>query len=176
MHLFDSDLYRAVVAFAAGTDWLHLPAEVFTDYGFGLFVVLWGLAFRKADRTALFWAPFAVGFAYLVSRGVKLLVAEVRPCRTLAPVTTVLPCDLPTDYSFPSNHATIAGAAATALLIIDRRLGIVASVIALLIGFSRVYLGAHYPHDVLAGFGVGAVVALVGYLVISRWVAARPEP
>jgi undecaprenyl-diphosphatase len=73
-----------------------------------------------------------------------------------------------TDPSFPSDHATMAGAVAAGLLLVDRRLGAVAAAAAVLMGFARVYIAAHYPQDVLAGFAVGALVTLIGYVLVRR--------
>jgi len=63
----------------------------------------------------------------------------------------------------------MAGAAAAGLLLYSQRLGIVAGAAALLLAFSRVYIAAHYPHDVLAGIAVGAAVTVIGW-----WLLARP--
>lgn len=62
------------------------------------------------------------------------------------------------DASFPSDHATMAGATAAGLLLLDRRLGVTAAVDAALMAFARVYVGAHFPVDVVAGLAVGLVV------------------
>jgi membrane-associated phospholipid phosphatase len=65
------------------------------------------------------------------------------------------------DASFPSDHATMAGATAAGLLLVSRRLGAAAVVAALVMAFTRVYVGAHFPVDVVAGLVVGAVVAVL---------------
>lgn len=70
------------------------------------------------------------------------------------------------DFSFPSDHATVAGAVAAGLLMTNRRWGTVAAVAAGTMAFTRVYVGAHYPADVLAGLTLGAVVAVAGGLFI----------
>ena len=62
----------------------------------------------------------------------------------------------------------MAAAVAAGLLLVDRRLGAVAAVAALLMGFARVYIAAHYPQDVLAGFDVGALVTLIVYVLVRR--------
>jgi membrane-associated phospholipid phosphatase len=72
------------------------------------------------------------------------------------------------DFSFPSDHAVMAGAVASGLLLVSRRLGLVAVAAAVLMAFSRVYIAAHYPWDVLAGLALGAAVALLGWLVLRR--------
>jgi undecaprenyl-diphosphatase len=72
------------------------------------------------------------------------------------------------NWSFPSNHAAIAAAAAMALLFVSRRLAVVAIVAAPAMGASRVWVGAHYPHDVLAGLAAGALVAAAVMLAARR--------
>jgi membrane-associated phospholipid phosphatase len=62
----------------------------------------------------------------------------------------------------------MAGAVAMGLVFVDKRLGIIAWIAAALLAFSRVYVGAHYPHDVVVGLALGAAVVLVGR------VAAQP--
>jgi undecaprenyl-diphosphatase len=69
---------------------------------------------------------------------------------------------LPVTDSFPSGHATVSFACATTLALAVPRLRIPLYVLAALIAFSRVYVGVHYPFDVLAGalLGVGLAIAL----------------
>ena len=65
------------------------------------------------------------------------------------------------DYSFPSDHAVMAGAVTAGILLAHRTLGLVSAALALLMAATRVYVGAHFPLDVVAGLAVGAAVALV---------------
>jgi undecaprenyl-diphosphatase len=55
-----------------------------------------------------------------------------------------------------------------ALVFVSRRLGAVAAVAALAMAVSRVWVGAHYPHDVLAGLVVGALVAGAAMVAVRR--------
>ncbi|WP_405408383.1 phosphatase PAP2 family protein [Streptomyces decoyicus] len=135
-----------------------------TDYGLALFAVLmlvgWWRA-RTRDSGAMaaaLAAPVVVVTAFLVNDLVKTFVDEPRPCRTLHAVTIEV-CPAPGDWSFPSNHSALVAAAAVALLLCDRRLGRITVPAALLMAASRVWVGAHYPHDVAAGLVVGALVA-----------------
>ena len=71
------------------------------------------------------------------------------------------------DASFPSDHSIVAGSATAGLWIVahygvqaNRAVPIVATALALVVAFSRVYVGAHYPGDVVAGLGVGATITL----------------
>lgn len=77
----------------------------------------------------------------------------------------------PTDYSFPSGH-TAASFAVGVLLFrkLPKRYGIPALVLAALIGFSRLYLGVHYPSDVLAGALLGTGIS---YAAEVFWLAAE---
>ncbi|GAC1328198.1 MAG: hypothetical protein NVSMB13_15160 [Mycobacteriales bacterium] len=75
------------------------------------------------------------------------------------------------DPGFPSDHAVMAGAVAAALFFVSRRLAWVGVVLALVMAFARVYVGVHYPSDVLAGLAVGAVVAVLVELLLGRPVA-----
>ena len=65
------------------------------------------------------------------------------------------------DWSLPSNHSAIAAAFAVALAAQWRKITSLVVLLALLEGFSRVFIGVHYPHDVLLGFFVGGMVAAV---------------
>jgi undecaprenyl-diphosphatase len=82
------------------------------------------------------------------------------------------------DPSFPSDHATGAFALAFGVWLYDRTLGGVLLVLAALLSFARVYVGTHYPGDVIAGAVLGAGVAGALYLLpptraLVETVAAR---
>lgn len=78
-------------------------------------------------------------------------------------------CPAPSDYAFPSGHSTVAAASVAALFLLDRRLSAIAAVFAVVEGFSRVYVGAHYPHDVLGSAVLALPVALLVSLAARRW-------
>lgn len=105
--------------------------------------------------------------AYATSEAVKLLVTEERPCRVVD-VDTVLACPAPGDWSWPSNHSTIAGALAVACLLVMPRLWLVVVPVALAVAGARVAAGVHYVHDVASGLALGVVVTcLVGLAVYA---------
>jgi undecaprenyl-diphosphatase len=76
-----------------------------------------------------------------------------------------------TDASFPSDHTSLSFAIAFAVLAFDTVAGVVFLFVAALIGIGRLFIGAHYPGDVLAGVGVGVVAALVVVRILPRFVA-----
>jgi undecaprenyl-diphosphatase len=85
----------------------------------------------------------------------------VRPCYSLPHDYFVDACPVRGDYAFPSGHSTTAFASVAALWLLDRRLSAIAAVFALFEGFTRVYLGDHYPHDVV---GAALLALPVAYL------------
>ncbi|WP_369250194.1 phosphatase PAP2 family protein [Streptomyces sp. R41] len=163
----DGSAYTYVVDLAQDSpSWLDSLVSAWSTYGLGLFAVLmllgWWQARRVSARAALIAlaVPLIVVVAYAVNSVFKTLVREDRPCQSLQ-VRTLEACPAPGDWSFPSNHAVIAAAAAVALLHVSRRLGTVAVVAACALAASRVWVGVHYPHDVMAGVLVGTLIAML---------------
>jgi undecaprenyl-diphosphatase len=118
-------------------------------------------------------SPLIVIVAYVVNSAFKSVVQEVRPCAQLAGSVTLEACPGTGDWSFPSNHSVIAFAAAAALWFAFRALGLRALawagwVAAALMAFSRVWVGVHYPHDVLVGSLVGVLVGVPLALAAGR--------
>ncbi|WP_327318882.1 phosphatase PAP2 family protein [Streptomyces sp. NBC_01235] len=170
----DGSAYTDVVNLAwHAPAWLDNTVSAWSTYGLALFAALMAVGWwraRHVDAAAAVTAlavPFVVVAAYGVDAVLKLLVREDRPCQSLR-VTTLEACPAPGDWSFPSNHAAIAAAAAVALLFVSRRLGAVAAAAALAMAAARVWVGAHYPHDVLAGVVVGALAALLAMSALRR--------
>lgn len=97
----------------------------------------------------------------------KNIVARPRPYTVLEGLKILI--DAPSDYSFPSGHTCSSFGAALAMLSLsDRRLGIAACVLAVLIAFSRLYIGVHYPTDVLAGLLIGAFSAWMSVKIVMN--------
>lgn len=121
-------------------------------------------------------AGFSMGGALLMGLIVcnlvlKPLVARIRPYDYQLEhfdVTIQLLIAAPHDFSFPSGHTIASFEAATALLIHDRKLGIPAMILAVLIAFSRLYLYVHYPTDVIASVFLG-----IGLAFLSSWLVKK---
>ncbi|WP_410537285.1 phosphatase PAP2 family protein [Streptomyces sp. KL2] len=164
-----SELYRGVTDFARDTPgWAHSLAEYGTEGGLLVLLALLAAAcwrVRRAEPGVLARALLggaAVAVAYGASEAVKLTVREERPCRAVAGAPApIAPCPEPGDWSFPSNHATIAAAAAVAVVLAWRATAWLVLPLAALTAFSRVFIGVHYPHDVAAGALLGAAAVLL---------------
>ncbi|MFI6686071.1 phosphatase PAP2 family protein [Streptomyces sp. NPDC050485] len=179
----DSELYRNITDFAHDMpSWVQHIVEAWTQFGLLLFGVLFVFAWwraRRRDTASLalaVLAPLATAVAYLCSEVIKSLIDEERPCRAVAgAATSLIACPVNGDWSFPSNHATIAGAAALALALAWSRIWLLTVPMALAMAFSRVFVGVHYPHDVAVGLALGVVVALLVVKAGTRPVRALAE-
>lgn len=175
-------IFSAINDFASETPWLHGLARVYAEDGVVLFgallLVAWWVS-RSHGRdsvTAALWAPLGTLLAVGLNQPIVHAVSEPRPYTVLPHALTLV--SRSTDPSFPSDHATMAGAVAVGVWLANRRLGIVATALALLMALTRVYVGAHWPLDVVAGLVVGAAVCLVGYAAVRRliaWIVLRLE-
>jgi undecaprenyl-diphosphatase len=102
---------------------------------------------------------------------VKLLAVRARPCQVLTGVHQLTACGA--TYGFPSNHALNTAAAAAFTQVLYPRTGWVTWPLVAAIGFSRVYVGAHYVSDVAGGWAIGAAVGAGAALLFRRWVSRR---
>ena len=118
-------------------------------------LALWLWKGRKHALKVLVVAALAMGAGDLLAhRVIKPWVARPRPERAGEPVIMRAPAN--GAYSFPSNHAVNMGAAAAALSVAYPGGAFAFAGAAALVAYSRVYVGAHYPGDVLAGLLLGA--------------------
>ncbi|MFC7841154.1 phosphatase PAP2 family protein [Streptomyces sp. NPDC001046] len=167
----DVDLLYDINGLAkAAPPWFDRVMEYVGEYGLLLAIVLlvlgcwWSVRRRGGEDAAstvaaLVWAPLAAGVAVLVNVPIRGFVERPRPFLDHQGLDVLVQGK--TDYSFVSDHATIVMALAVALFVADRRFGLVGLVLALFGGFIRVYMGVHYPTDVVGGFALGTAVALL---------------
>jgi membrane-associated phospholipid phosphatase len=148
----DTNLFLEVNQFVQRTDWLHGPLTMYAEYGIllfaGLLVIGWFVARRRgiARMVALVWAGLGTVVAVAVNQPLVQLFHAARPYTNLHQILVLATPS--TDFSFPSDHSTMAGA--------------------LTAGLFLVYIAAHYPYDVLAGLTLGAAVVLLGYPLVRR--------
>ncbi len=110
----------------------------------------------------------------LVAQGIKLTVGRPRPFQTRPAADPLIGATVGT--SFPSGHGVTAAAGAVLLAaLLPRRAWPWLAVLAAAIAFSRIYVGVHYPSDVVAGVLLGAVGALAAITLLRRTSEAPPR-
>ncbi|MEE1755545.1 phosphatase PAP2 family protein [Streptomyces sp. SP18CS02] len=151
--------------------WFDRVMEFVGEYGIMLALVLvvlwcwWSVRRRGtfedsvAAVTGLIWAPLAAGIALLVNVPIRGFVERPRPFYDHQGLEVLVAGK--TDYSFVSDHATMAMAIGAGVFVAHRKFGFAAIGLALVEGFCRVYMGVHYPTDVVGGFALGTAVALL---------------
>lgn len=145
-------VFDGINQLARHTPWAHGAVLAYASFGVVLFAALLALALNQ---------PLVATFH------------EPRPYTGRTDILVL--AQRSADLSFPSDHAVMAGAVAAGMWLVSQRLGAVASTAALLMAFARVYIGAHYPRDVLAGLLVGALVTVVGWPLLHRPLLAAVE-
>lgn len=127
--------------------------------------VCYFLFFRKSIKKFLVLI-FMVSIPIGVTQFLKWVIFKhPRPFIGLTDVVKLI--DITSFDSFPSGHATVFSAITTAVFIYNKRLGVIFMVLTLFIGMARVAAGVHYPLDILTGFVIGAVVAILSYRLLK---------
>ena len=174
---FQNFLYTCAISFDLPIlDWIQANLQsdfmdkfmpfitVFGDAGiFWMVISALFVVFPKTRKTGLGMA-FAMIIGLVVCNiTLKPLVGRIRPYDLQAElgITIQLLGERMHDFSFPSGH-TIASFEAAVVMLKNRKLGIPAMILAVLISFSRLYLYVHYPTDVIASIILGTIFALIG--------------
>ena len=120
---------------------------------------------RKLNQTAVIVAAISLGISQAIVDILNIFFFRPRPF-------TLLPTHLlfyaPTDSSFPSNAATITFAIAFGVFFVNRKMGGILLGLAGLLALARVYVGVHYPSDVLGGAAIACLTAWVISAVVKN--------
>jgi undecaprenyl-diphosphatase len=117
----------------------------------------------------------AVGLSDFFGGQLKWVFERVRPCRAVSDAVKIEPSGCGGLFSFPSNHAANTAAIAAFLHVLYPKSGWVTWPIVALIGFARVYVGAHYVTDVLGGWVLGGLVGGGLAFALLQWPRFRKK-
>ncbi len=178
LHELDVTLFRLI-----NGRWTCRPGDwlaVALDKPWWLWLPLGALALYlliKGDRRArLFVATALLAVAatdIFCAQALKPWIARIRPCVALEGVRALV--GVKRSWSMPSNHAANMAAFAFVVGMYYRKWLAPAAAIAVVVAWSRVYVGVHYPLDVLVGAAVGCGVALPAWLVTQQAVGLWTE-
>ncbi len=149
-------------------DWFFPLVTKLGDHGlFWILIAVLLLCFKKTRATGCMMGVALLCGLVVGNMTMKPLFARIRPYEANVTGEVDLLVERLADYSFPSGHTLASVEGAVVLMIRDRRLGIPALVIAVLVALSRLYLYVHYPTDVLAGAVLGTLFAFFGVWVVK---------
>ncbi|MDE7233307.1 MAG: phosphatase PAP2 family protein [Lachnospiraceae bacterium] len=145
--------------------------KVITTLGNGgaiwILLTLLILMLPKTRKVGCMMAAALLGTLLINNILLKNLVARIRPYEVIEGLTYIV--RRPKEFSFPSGHAGSSFAAACIMLRrLPKRYGIPAFVLAVLISLSRLYVGVHYPSDVLFGVISGILISYVAEVIVER--------
>ena len=174
---FDSAIFRfdsAILLWIQDnlrTDFLTPVIKVITHLGdkgiFWILVTLALLAFRKTRRLGVFCGVSMLIGLIVTNVILKNWVARIRPYELIQGLECIV--GKAKDFSFPSGHATNSLACSWVLFRkAPRKWGVPALVLAILISLSRLYVGIHYPTDVLGGAVIGLGSAALSLRLVPK--------
>jgi undecaprenyl-diphosphatase len=116
---------------------------------------------REKNQRIVLLAMVTIGIASALMALSNHFYFRTRPFNSLPPGSVNLLFYRPTDSSFPSNYAAVLFALAIAVFVKNRKYGAWLLVLAVISGFGRIYIGIHYPLDILGGAAVGLVATFI---------------
>lgn len=141
-----------------------LGGAIFTTLFSSSLVILGDNKMRMIGLEAL----AVLALSQIVVHSLKVLLGRERPYKMIQQLHT-FGIDLK-DYSFPSGHTTASFSIATVLALNFPNVWLLTYLYAITIGISRIYLGVHYPSDVLAGITLGVGSSILVHLYLLRYI------
>lgn len=124
------------------------------------------LFYPKTRKVGMMSAVALLGSLLINNYLIKNLVQRPRPFVTFTDLQIIIPT--PSEFSFPSGHTSSSFAAAAVFYRhLPKKLGLPSVILAGLIGFSRLYVGVHYPTDVIAGALMGILLSYMAEFLVN---------
>jgi len=135
-----------------------------------VYIIFWSLMFfkggKKSKLTAVMLILLILASDQISSHLLKNLISRVRPCHVHQELNLLTGCL--NSFSFPSSHALNNFAAATFLSLFFNKYKYIFVSAAVLISISRVYLGLHYPSDIIGGAALGFLLGYLFYILTVK--------
>lgn len=158
------------------TPFFDVLFKIVTHFGDAMVFIIGALilvCFKKTRKAGMMFSVALVLGLLVCNCGLKPLVARIRPYEFVGKVPGVdidiLISKIPSDFSFPSGHTIAWFEAATVAMLIDKKWGIPAVIMALTVSFSRLYIFVHYPTDVFCSVVLGIGFGILGYFIVKKY-------
>ena len=173
------DVVNGLAGRSAALDHIGIFVSEQGIFVLGFLLAAFGLAQLRKEPHQTVAVAVAAGLALLIALAIVFacgfVISEARPFAHDS--DTVLLVKHAKDNSFPSDHTTVAAAAAMVGALAWPKRGWAFLALAAAIGVARVFVGVHYPGDVLGGFAIGSLAAIAAWEVVARrpdrWLSAR---
>lgn len=180
MHALNLIIFAMINGGATQSSALDAFVVFFTTYvayGMLVLVAIWVLIWIPSHKRELHARVRALRHAiefvfitiatYAIVQTIKIITVVPRPFVAIPDINALLPYQ--SGYSFPSMHAALSVAIATIITLHYRRLGVLLYVFAIAVALSRIYVGVHYPKDVIVGGMLGFAIAGLLHIWFCRF-------
>ena len=168
---FDQSLFEAIHSVVGTFQILDVAAIFFAEYfPYLLVIVFVFFLFLERNWKVRFYAFALAALSTILARGIVAEVIRFFYFRPRPPaVFSIEPLiHLPSSASFPSGHAVFFFALATSVFFMNRRWGIWFFIAAFVMGVARVFVGVHWPLDILGGAALGIASAVAVQYILKR--------
>jgi undecaprenyl-diphosphatase len=162
-------IFQSLNNLAEHYDWIDDLMEVFAQYIVwimaAVLVWLWFTG-KEANQKLVFYSFLSASVALLIAS--LVISPDVNQSRPFVEHQVHQLIPHAADASFPSDHATLAFSIAFSLLPVKRKLGVIMLGLAVLTGIARVYVGVHYPGDIIGAMVLSLLISLLTFLLRGR--------
>ena len=156
-------------------DWMTDPSVFISHLGHGakiwILLCILLLFFKSTRKMGICGIVGLLFSGLIVNVFLKNYVARIRPYEQFQDIILLL--EAQKDFSFPSGHASSSFAVAVAIWKMcdhkQRWIGILSMILAVLIAWSRLYVGVHFPSDVICGIIIGILCACIAVHLVQWW-------
>ncbi|ASK64105.1 undecaprenyl-diphosphatase [Virgibacillus phasianinus] len=173
MDLFEQqnvNLFRAINDLGKQYTYLNPVFEFIAEYMVYFLclsvIMFWFSRGNNKNRIMIISAGIAFVLAEIIGKLAGLFHSNNQPFATLSNVNKLIEHSI--DNSFPSDHTILFFAFCFSFWLFGKRFGFVWIILASLVAFSRIWVGVHYPADVIVGGGIGIIAAFITYLIVPR--------